>query len=223
MDSAAAGQAALASLCALLPAIDSLAELKVILCLLDAAAPLGRGDICARTGLSVGSVRCGLRRALGRGLACRLPAGRTFVYLAAAMDTNFDPSCMHDTCHTHHQDKQSSCNMHDRDAATKRNHLLRALVDEFGVSLRVATHLVETRDPAHIETHIGYARHAQAAGLIRRNPAGWVVASIRDSWAPPKGYASPAHPAQRWYSDEEYEQFFVHPAADHKSQMTNGK
>jgi len=47
MDSARAGHAALASLCALLPAIDTLAELKVILCLLDAAVPLGREDICA--------------------------------------------------------------------------------------------------------------------------------------------------------------------------------
>jgi hypothetical protein len=122
---------------------------------------------------------------------------------------------MHDTLHPDITEKRSHYVNNHADESEIQTRLLRALTEEFGISARVATNLVATYDPAHIQVHLAHARYARTAGLIQRNRAGWLVASIRDNWPPPVGYAdaatTAATPTRRWYTDEEYEQFFFHP------------
>jgi hypothetical protein len=121
---------------------------------------------------------------------------------------------MHGTLH----DDMKENNMHDMHGAqsTSQAGVLRALTEEFGLASRVAVDLVAKHDLEYLERHIEYARYARAAGIVKRNSPGWLVASIRDNWSPPKGYpdggdGGSSAPAQRWYTDEEYEQFFLHP------------
>jgi hypothetical protein len=248
----------------LLPEIDSLAELKVTLCLLDAhsragphAAPLTFDQLKTRTGLSHEGTHYGAQRALAHGLIRRWRIGSAFAYApvcrshapdgqepwtgcekpksespdAGSVGKNLDSgtskpertceslesghSCMHDTLHPDITEKTSHYVNNHADESEIQTRLLRALTEEFGISARVATNLVATYDPAHIQVHLEHARYARTAGLIQRNRAGWLVASIRDNWPPPVGYAdaatAAATPTRRWYTDEEYEQFFFHP------------
>lgn len=193
----------------LLPDIDTLSEVKVLLCVLDRyfqagldALPMTLKEIEQATGLSRYGANEGLKRARARGSIKRLRARGTFAY---------EPSlrirlpCMHDSLHPSSSESSSETE-HDH---ASRSEILKILVVEFGVASRVADDVAFHRDPVYVQKHIDYARYEiQTVGFTPKNPAGFIIARIRDDWPPPLGFEKPKE--KRWYTDAEFEQFFEH-------------
>ena len=69
-----------------------------------------------------------------------------------------------------------------------RQKLLQILVEEFGLSTRVADDIAFHRDPDYLLMHVLYARYAVDRGFIKKSLPGWIVASIRDNWTEPLGF-----------------------------------
>ena len=88
-----------------------------------------------------------------------------------------------------------------------REQIRRVLVEEFSVADHVAHDIATYRKPEFVWQQIEYARYEVGQGMVHSAPA-YVVARIRDGWGPPAGYTKKK---KRWYSDEEYELYFVHP------------
>jgi hypothetical protein len=197
----------------LLPDIDTVAELKVILYLLDRyfqagldAQPLTLDQIQEATGLSRYGVNEGLKRARQRGTIKRRCIGGRYGY-----EPNLDRSLkIRLSCHESSSFPDSFPKPSDTHASESelRAQIYKALVAEFGVSARVADDIATGREVEYVQRHIDYARAAVASGFAKSRP-GYVVASIRDDWGPPLGYVEPKEKA-RWYTDEEFELFFEH-------------
>jgi hypothetical protein len=111
---------------------------------------------------------------------------------------------MHDSLHA--QETISGKSMHD-DACMHEG--VQLLNEKCGVSLRVARDIA-TRYPLDIvRLHVSYALAAAEAGMVRKTLAAYVVASLRDNWGPPLGWKEGEQ--GKWYTDDEYDQFFVKP------------
>ncbi len=199
----------------LLPDIDTVAELKVVLHLLDRyfqagldAQPLTLDQIQEATGLSRYGVNEGLKRARQRGtIKRRCLAGRY------AYEPNLDKSLkIRLSCHESSSPafSGSSPKTSDDHASESeiRAQIYKTLHLEFGVAAHVAENIANGWEVEYLERHINYARYAVASGFAKKKQ-GYIVASIRDDWGPPLGYVEPTE-AHTWYTDEEFEQFFEH-------------
>lgn len=91
-----------------------------------------------------------------------------------------------------------------------------------GLNPGLARRAAQDNDPADLRLRMDWyifaLENGQALG------AGYLAASIRERWGPPAGYyeAQKPKPKRRWYTDEEYERFFVHGSWDtHEEEATD--
>jgi len=209
----------------LLPHLDTMSELKVLLCVLDAyfqagldARPLTMDQIQERTGLSRYGVNEGLKRGRARGTVRRLSVGKTFAYepslkirlpcMHESYSKRSDSTPKEDEKHAWESDLRKS----DPRESDLRKQILQVLVRDFGVSTRVADDIACHRPDAEaIWQQIEYARYEIGAGFTPTNSAGYIVARIRDDRPAPLGYGKEETKQKRWYTDEEFETYFVKP------------
>jgi hypothetical protein len=204
----------------LLPRIKSLAELKVLLCILSEFVRAGQSPVPITldvlqmaTGLSRQAVVDGLNRAMNNDLVRRqIVRGVNEYQVNILSGIKSRLPCMFNI---HDKQNIEHClyeHVHVCESLS-RQQVLRVLIEEFEVSSRVARDIVERNDPELISRQIQYARYDIARGGINRK-AGYIVARIRDNWGPPPEFsaANAAQPEpKRWYTDEEYEAYFLHP------------
>jgi hypothetical protein len=201
----------------LLPFIDTMSELKVLLCVLDAyfqagldAQPLTLDQIQERTGLSRYGVVEGLKRGRQRGTLKRMAVRGTYKY---------EPSlkirlpCMHESSHTKESDSSNKDDDMHASESENRAALCKILVEEFGVSTRVADDIAQHRKVDFVQRQIDYARHEIRTGFVPKNSAGYIVARIRDDRPAPLGYSKQGGGGnkKRWFTDEEYDLYFLKP------------
>ena len=213
-----------------LPTVKSLAEIKTAVFVFNAWIDAGMIPVRISvtqfqtgTGLVRQSVAEGICRALDQGLIDRQPVGNSFGYLTRLTHgAESGLSCMNDmNDHDNHDAmQQHACRS---SFLPSPDELYRTLVQEFGVSARVARDIVGRHEPALVQRQIEYARSEIEGGRIRRRAA-YIVARIRDDRAAPQ--AGPAlasrpgrglwpgapgqPPSERWYTPEEYDLYFEH-------------
>jgi DNA-directed RNA polymerase subunit M/transcription elongation factor TFIIS len=191
---------------AVLREISTLSELKVLIALLAVSSDVGidaRGltfdDILHATSLARASTDKGLKLALQRG---------TIVKSGSKYEPNWNGVSkgelhvhdMHVLKHEHNSSLETCMQEHASSDFEK------ILVSEFGLAVRVALDLVRRYPREHLFTHINQARYARAKGMIKSNLQGWLVASIRDNWGPPKGFSwVTVLEAQGWTTERMYE------------------
>ena len=201
----------------LLPSIKRLADLKVLLCILDSSfqsgldsRPLTFDEIQVLTGLARGSVNTGLKKLREAGYIKRLAAGDTYAYEPSL---RIELPC-HDSLHMDSdEDTTSLKDEHAWESNSLRREVFNALVSEFGIASRVAQDIAANREPEYVMRHINYTRYELEAGFQPRNIAGFVVARIRDDKPMPLGYEEGGKQkkrGERWFTDEEYEMYFYH-------------
>jgi len=199
--------------------ISTIGELKTLLVLLDACSQPGldahsltAGEVRKATGLSKQSVYNGLERGVARGTVVSQSVDGVAHYrptvATVGASLNFRPD-MHESYNmadslpsTKHVDEHASVSKKLLDLDQQKT-----MVEEFGVHPRVAADLVSKHSPDYLGQHIAFARYALKVKIARSAP-GYLVASIRDGWSAPRGYGEGG--GKRWYTDEEYEQFFEH-------------
>jgi hypothetical protein len=183
-----------AELRSLLPFIDTLSELKVLLIILDAyfqagldAQPLSFDEIQDRTGLSRYGANEGLKRGRIRGTVERT-ARRGIYHYAPSLNIRLHDH-EHDSLSLSFEESDSKTHDHgESEFFDLRKEVYEKLVSEFGVSKRVADDIAWHRDPLEVAQQMDYARYEIGAGFRPSNPAGFVVARIRDDDPPPLGY-----------------------------------
>jgi hypothetical protein len=193
-------------------------EIKVLLVVLREyfrsgldAQPLPVARIQELSGLARKSVTDALQKARVRGTIIRRRIGRTYGYeprlCEASQSSDSEPSCMHDSLSS--PSSSGSSPDHDHDHAL-RLQILKTLVAEFAVSVRVAEDIARGRDPSYVLRQIEYARFEVEKGFTPKNSAGYMVARIRDDRPAPLGFQQEPKKEARWYTDEEFELFFEH-------------
>jgi hypothetical protein len=172
----------------IIPDIKTVAELKLLLIILDAyfqagldAQPLTFDQLQKRTKLARQSVNDGLKKLLANDYIQRLTAGDTYAY-EPSLESRLP-------CHESLDSDSQKVDSHDieHDHAW-RSRIWTALVKEFGVSSRVAEDIALNRDPAYVQRHIDYAHYEIKTGFQPKRPAGYIVARIRDDRPMPLGY-----------------------------------
>jgi hypothetical protein len=201
----------------LLPELRTLGEVKVLLVILaeylraglDARA-LTHNEIQALSGLARGTVNAALLSLRTRlGCVRRIGApGGGYRYEPALKESlgslRFRPP-MHDSLHVFRHEQASQAlldDMHDS---------VQLLNEKCGVSLRVAEDIARRYSASDVKRHCSYALAASRGGLIKKTLAAYVVASLRDNWGPPLGWEEGEEKGKRWFSDDEFETFFVQP------------
>jgi hypothetical protein len=194
--------------------VDSLAELKVLVYVLDAfvlrggwePVPLTLDQVQDGTGLCRQSTVEGMRRARQRGLLRRRSVRGRYEYEPEGLGGGESRlQCVHEHEHVH-DDIQEHEDVHVTSESTfDKAQAYRVLTEEFGVAARVAEDLAARFDVGAVMRQVEYARFEVAQGRVR-STAGYIVARIRDCWGPPAGYGE--QKSGRWYTDEEFEQFF---------------
>ena len=189
----------------------TLAELKVSVFVLDAFLQCGCRPVLltidqvqAGTGMARASAVTGLRRAREKGLLNRHRVDGRYEYepsgfrgSSSGLTHEHDHECMIHECDINiHESWQSNFSCRE---------VNRVLTQEFGVARHVAADIAARLDPEKVMQQIEYARCEIERAHIRK-PAAYVVARIRDRRPAPAGYGQPP---QRWYTDEEFERYFV--------------
>jgi hypothetical protein len=105
---------------------------------------------------------------------------------------------------------------HDHEQASQTllddmHELAKFLNERTGVSMRVCLDVVGRHPADVVRQHIEYALFAAAHGQVRKTVAAYFMASIRDSWGPPPGWREEKGEKERWFTDEEYERYFLKP------------
>jgi hypothetical protein len=198
-----------------------LGEVKVLLVILaeylraglDARA-LTHDEIQELSGLSRGTVNAallGLRERLGcihrigaRGGGAR---GGGYVYeptLRKSLASLIIRPPMH-VQHDHDHEQASQTLLDDM------HELAKFLNERTGVSMRVCLDVVGRHPADVVRQHIEYALFASAHGQVRKTVAAYFMASIRDSWGPPPGWEEKKGREERWFTDEEYQKYFLKP------------
>lgn len=176
----------------IIPDIKTVAELKLLLIILDAyfqagldAQPLTFDQLQKRTKLARQSVSDGLKKLLANDYIQRLSAGDTYAY-EPSLESRLP-------CHESLDSDSKKLDSHDieHDHAW-RSKIWTTLVKEFGVSSRVAEDIALNRDPAYVQRHIDYAHYEIESGFQPKRPAGYIVARIRDDRPMPLGYKDDA-------------------------------
>jgi DNA-binding Lrp family transcriptional regulator len=203
----------------ILPDLDTLGEVKTLLVILQFyfqagldARPLTLDQIQDATGLSRPSVSEGLKRARTRGVVLRRRMAGTFGYEPRLREAARGSKESLLECHVLTCTSPESSQTSEEHAfqSNLRIQLYKTLVVEFGLACHVADNIAKGRDPEYVQRHVEYARFAVGQGTVDK-PAGYLVASIRDDWGPPLGFKPPGpENSKRWYTDEEFEEFFEH-------------
>lgn len=184
--------------------INTLAELKVTIALLAVSSETGidaRGltfdDLEHATSLARGSVNKGIKLALER---------QTIVKNGSKYEPNWNGMSKYEL-HVH--DMHVLKHEHDISSTFETcmqkhggSDFEKILITEFGLAVRVARDICERYPTMHLFKHVHFARYARSK-RIARNLQGWLVASVRDDWGPPKGFRwLDVLKAQGWTDEE---------------------
>jgi len=175
----------------IIPGIKTLAELKLLLIILDAyfqagldAQPLTFDQLQERTKLARQSVNDGIKKLVASGYVQRLTAGDTYAY-EPSLESRLP---CHESLDSDNQKLDSHDIEHDH---AWQSRIYTTLVQEFGVASRVAEDIALNRDLGYVQQQIDYARYEIDAGFQPKRPAGYIVARIRDNRPMPLGYINP--------------------------------
>lgn len=167
---------------ALLPRLNTLAELKVTLaCLLSGEWPT-LDDLQRLTGLSRTSVVQGRRRARDRGLVAQLLApGQSLDSRPCLLyiDSQESKAQSLNRLDTPTQSQQTN-NVYGPDSELE-SKLLTELV-ELGLAEHIARRLLDHHEPEYIRRHIDQTQYAERCGRIKSSRPGYLYNSIKQNW-----------------------------------------